>query len=137
MVNEGDDLMEYQNKLKIGEMEEGRRYPINQGQGYCDGVMIEKNGDELTFRHFNINNDGEIEWADGQAIVIHKDAILFLEWAEGTIFEDMTLRDAYECQMDLYEKEMDLHYSSRIIWKVRYEYMIQSGSDKLVRVLCS
>jgi len=41
----------------IGEMEEGKIYALEQERGYCEGVFIRKDNDELTFIHFWKDNN--------------------------------------------------------------------------------
>lgn len=107
--------LDYQDKLKIKDMEEGKTYPITQGgNGYSDGVMVTKNGDELRLRHFweedwveeEGNEDGayfkenglyyptDMDW--DQTDVIHKDILQILPDAIEYTFEEMTLIEFYE-----------------------------------------
>lgn len=118
--------LDYQDKLKIKDMEEGKTYPITQGDnGYSDGVMVTKNGDELRLRHFweedwveeEGNEDGAYFKEDGlyyptdkdwdQTDVIHKDIMQILPDAVEYTFEEMTLGEFYEIVVMgiYYEKE--------------------------------
>ena len=103
--------MNYQNSLKIGEMEEGKKYPIRQGNGGSDGVWLTKNGNEMSIRHFwekseytegddfyKYNEEDGVYYEQEPApiTVIHTDLFQVVDGAYQHKFEDMTLEYFYE-----------------------------------------
>lgn len=103
----------YQDELKIKDMEEGKPYPMTQrNNGFSDGVMVTKTGDELRLRHFwtdwveKDNANGEYFKEDGlyyptdtdwdQTDVIHKDIMQIVPEAIEYTFEEMSLAEFYD-----------------------------------------
>lgn len=102
--------MNYQNDLNIGEMTEGKKYAIQQGNGGSDGVWLTKNGDKITIRHFweksehtddpfyKYNEvDGVCYEAEPTPIIeVHKDLLQVISGAFEHKLEEMTLEYFYE-----------------------------------------
>lgn len=107
--------MNYQDNMKVSEMEEGKKYPCTQqGHGYSSGVWMTKQGNEMTLRHFwekeVMKNDDtgfyffdendEVCYPtnpkDDQTDVINADIMQVIPEAITYQFEDMTLAEFYE-----------------------------------------
>ena len=119
----------YHDKLKIKDMVEGKPYTITQGDnGYSDGVMVTKNGDELRLRHFWTDwvekedkegyyfKEGGLFYPSDvkadQIMVAHKDIMQIVPDAITYTFEDMTLGDFYGIvEMGLYYLEDEADFA--------------------------
>lgn len=107
--------MNYQDTLKISEMEEGNKYACTQqGHGYSDGVWMTKRSNEIEIRHFwkhdksELSEDGYYFFdetdqvcypkkaEDDQTDIIHSDIMQVIPEAITYQFEDMTLGDFYD-----------------------------------------